>query len=60
MLVTPSLCQPNGDAAVFWGLVSVSKPRVISCLVIGSTRYLIERPLVSALSIKELIDPTDA
>ena len=42
VLVFPSLCQPNGDEAVFWGLVTVSNPCRMFCLVMGRTRYCIE------------------
>ncbi len=42
LLLKPSLCQPNGDAAVFCGLISVWKPWVGFWLVMGTTRYCIE------------------
>ena len=41
VFVVPSLCQPIGDAAVFWGSVRTSKPSVRISFVMGNTRYCI-------------------
>ncbi len=57
VVVVPSLCQPSGDATVFWGSTKFSKPSTSVSLVIGRTRYCVRREV--STHIASTTPPTD-